>query len=167
MKNLKKTALGALLASALLAGCTQEQITTAPAKASYVAGFNQQRVAGSAETVVRTYQMIDGKRTEVVGAKCSATSDEVRASFATPSKVVLPTFVQRKEYAERGRPSYLRVECTLNGKIAVVSVPAANKEVSTATNAGIGGAILTAVVTGAMAASTPWRYPGLITLEFK
>jgi hypothetical protein len=165
--KLTKAAVAGLALSVLAAGCTQQQITTAPVKASYVAGFNQQRVAGSAESIVRTYQMVDGKKTEVAGAKCSASSEEVRVSFAAPAKVILPTFVQRKEFAERGRPSYLRVECTLNGKVGVVSIPAANKEVSTATNAGIGGAILTAVVTGAMAASTPWRYPGLITVELK
>ena len=159
--------IAAALVFGVLAGCTQVEITSPPVKASYIKGFNQSRVAGSSESTVRTYMMQDGKRVEVGGANCVAQSNEVRVAFTSPAKLVLPAFVQRKEYAERGRPSHLRIECKLNGKTGIISTPAADKEVSTATNAGIGGAILTAVVSGALAASTPWKYPTLLTLALE
>lgn len=42
----------------------------------------------------------------------------------------------------------------------IQSFDAVEKRMGTATNAGLGGAIFTAVVSGAIAASTPWEYHG-------
>lgn len=133
------------------------EITTKPVAASYAKGFDAARVSGSTTATMRSF--VNEK--EVSGAKCVARSNEVSVSYITPAKVILPTFTQSGKFAERGRPSALRVECKLGSQTGVQSFTAIDKQIGVATNAGVGGAILTAIVSGAMAASTPWRYPDL------
>lgn len=174
---MKKAGLIAVCASAaLLAGCATVtppiKITEPPVAASRKAALAEDRMAGTSNVTVRSFTMAknkDGKdvRVEFAGAVCSLDSSEIRAKFVTPANVVVPTFRQRAAFENRGRPSDLRLLCKANGQTIITTHFANNKEVSTATNAGIGGAILTTIVTAAVASSTPWKYPAGLSSEFK
>lgn len=148
------------VAFVLLAACAVPKMPieseTVPAR--FMGGFTQERVAGSMVMTVRTFVVAEGSRQEVAGAACKMESEELSAEFVSPANILVPTFVQRRQLAERGRPSSLRVACTTDVAQGVTTIVGVDKEVSTATNAGIAGAILTTVVSAAMANSTPWRY---------
>ncbi len=162
----RSTAIGLLMATLALSGCVAPmEVTQAPVSAAYKSGFSQDRIAGSSKVTVRTYTGTGKDKRELGGAKCVAESDELRAAFTTPADVVVPSFRQRKEFAHRGRPSQMRIVCKMGDKTGIVSFDASDKEVQTATNAGVGGAILTALVTGAIASSSPWRYPSQIVVQ--
>lgn len=158
--------LGAACALLAVTACTKPlEVTTAPKRAAYVAGFDQGRVARSNTITVRTYTGRKRDREEFAGARCQMKSAEIKANFVTPAKIIVPAFVQKRAYANRGRPTQLRIVCKANGKTGVESFSAANKKVSTSTNAGITGAILTTIVSGAIASSTPWKYPDVLPVQ--
>ncbi|MCP4181898.1 MAG: hypothetical protein GY761_01045 [Hyphomicrobiales bacterium] len=137
------------------------QIESQPTIASYKEAFPTSRVAGKTVIIVRTNTGYQKEQQEVAGAKCTMESEEIYASFVSPAKITVPTFSQRSKFANRGRPSPLRVECHIDGKFGVNSLTANDKEVSVATNAGIAGAVVSLLVSGAIASATPWRYAQL------
>ena len=153
---------GALALVIFASGCVKTiKIESRPVVANYKAGFDTDRVAGKTVIVVRTNTGYQKELKEVAGAKCSMESDEIYASFTSPAKVTVPTFSQRAKFTNRGRPSQLRIECRINGRFGVATINANDKEISAATNAGVGGAIVSVLVSGAIAATTPWRYSAL------
>jgi|GEM_PF-3012408 hypothetical protein len=166
MKWKQRASLGGILASVTLLGaCVQPiEVTQAPIKADYKPGFSVDRVAGESAVTVRSFTGAEKERKEFSGAACVLESDEIRASFTTPAEIIVPKFRQRKEFASRGRPTSARVVCKAAGSTGIASFDATDKQVQTATNAGVGGAILTAVVSGAIADSTPWKYPGIMSV---
>ncbi|MCX8507521.1 MAG: hypothetical protein ORN49_01355 [Rhodobacteraceae bacterium] len=142
----------------------QANITTPPAHSSY-RDMNSDRVARTVEMTVRTVTMVDGKKTEVLGYKCKAVSDEIQAEFTTPAKVIVPEFVQSPKLDYRGRPTPLRIECS-NGKMSgVESIDAEEKQIRAATNAGLVGAVVTSVISGAIESRRPWAYPDLVMVS--
>ncbi|MCF2870779.1 hypothetical protein L0664_06845 [Octadecabacter sp. G9-8] len=155
------------VALVLLAACGSPSIPieSAPVAARYAQDFNQDRVAGAGEIVVRTYIGEGRTRQEVAGAECRMESDAFSADFVSPVKVRVPTFVQRRQLEARGRPDSLRIACTTGEAQGIVTITAEDKEISTATNAGVAGAILTTVVSGALAGSTPWRYASSVSVQ--
>ena len=91
-------------------------------------------------------------------------SEDLSGKVVTPARIVLPLFIQSPSLKDRGRPSPLRVECKHDGMTGVESFNAVDKGTGVATNAGIAGAILTAVVSGAIASSTPWEFHGAMSV---
>ncbi len=156
----------AVSAAFVLSACVPTLDVTSPVQqAGYLAGFDQNRVARSRVVTVRSYSGSDADRVEFAGAQCEMLSNEIVARFVTPAEIMVPAFVQNKELAQRGRPSNLRIVCTANGNTGVETFTAEDKEISTATNAGLAGAILTSLVTGAIASSTPWSYPTTMIVQ--
>ncbi len=164
VKILKKPlVLSSLL---LVAACaTPLKITEPPTKASHKSALTEERISGDNTIVVRAYTGTGKERVEVAGALCKLDSLEVYASITTPAKVIMPTFRQRKGFANRGRPSDLQVICKYNGETGIQSFVAKEKEITTATNAGLAGAIFTTVISGAIASLTPWAYPEAISID--
>lgn len=161
----------AALCVATLSACTVEysKITVAPVMAAVLSSMNKDRLTGSTQRIaVRTVTKgADGKLKEIIGAKCVLTSDELRAEVVTPQEVVVPTFKQRAEFPNRGLPSGLVADCTagkLTGRGITVS---GQKEAAVGTGAGIAGALITLAVTAAIASSSPWQYPNVMTVELK
>ena len=149
-----------------LSACEPAIEVTAPeVQAGYLAGFSQDRVAKSRIVTIRSFTGRNSERAEFAGAECVMLSGEITAQFVTPAKVIVPAFVQKRDLPHRGRPSNLRITCSANGHTGVETYPAADKTVSTATNAGIAGAILTSLVSGAIASSTPWSYPADMAVQ--
>ena len=141
------------------------QVTQKPIVATYHRNVPEDRIFGSSEIVIRSFRGGD-PRVEFAGAKCTLRSDDVRASFTTPAIVVVPKYKQRRSFPNRGRPSEVTVNCRAGGEKVITSFFAKDKEVQAATNAGIGGAILSMAVSGAIASSSPWRYPEQVWIEF-
>lgn len=160
MAYASKTAIGFCIALLTLAGCDSAiKIDQEPIPASYKRGFNMDRVSGSIDVTVRTFTRVDKDTREFAGAKCTAESDEISIVFTSPAKLRVPKFGQRKEFAHRGRPTPLRIVCKVGDKTGIASFTADDKTVQVATNAGVAGAIITAVASGAIASASPWHYP--------
>lgn len=96
---------------------------------------------------------------EVLGAKCSLASDELRATVVTPQVVIAPNFKQRANFPNRGVPGSLDVRCTAGQAKGKALLRALEKQLAVATDRGIAGLIVTAAVSTALATSTPWTYP--------
>ena len=152
----------------MISACTPPmEITQANATAGVVESVDRSRITSYRTTEVRTFVIEDGKEVEVGNKSCAIQSAEVAAQVITPVRVDLPRFVQSGDYAERGRPAPLQVRCEGSGLRGAETVFAEDKQVSTATNAGVGGAILTTVVTAAMASTTPWRFPEVVRVTLR
>ncbi len=150
-----------LLSSLALAACVPvAKIEQPPVTIGYAKGFNTGRVASQKTITLRSYAGEGRDKKEVLGATCVLQSEELSGKVVTPSQIVLPLFIQSPSLKDRGRPTPLRVECKHDGMTGVESYNAVEKTTGVATNAGIAGAILTAVVSGAIASSTPWEFPG-------
>ena len=153
-------AIAMLVGCGLLAGCvTPLAVTEPPVQATLRPGVSTDRIAGTLATTVRSTTGHDKDKREFAGAVCTLESDELTARFTTPAKVILPKFRQRAEFPNRGRPTEARILCTVQGKTGIESYAAADKQLTTTTNAGIAGAILSTALSGAIAASAPWHYP--------
>jgi hypothetical protein len=135
------------------------EIVQPPVSAGVIQGVSTQRIANSTQMTVRTLTVQDGETVEVSGLSCNLRSDELSANFTSPAYVNVPRFVQSARFANRGRPTPLLIRCEGGELTGVVSVDGEDKRIGTATNAGIGGAILTTLVTAAVASSTPWKFP--------
>ncbi|MCF6272605.1 MAG: hypothetical protein L3J37_05340 [Rhodobacteraceae bacterium] len=159
LPNFMKAGIAAGAAFTLPACVPALDVTSPVVQAGYLASFDQDRVARSRVVTIRSYSGSDSDRVEFAGAQCEMLSDEITARFVTPAKIMVPAFVQNKNLEQRGRPSNLRIVCTANGNTGVETFAAEDKRVSGAVNAGIAGAIITTLVSGAIASSTPWSYP--------
>lgn len=160
-----KRILAGLSAVLVLGACVQPaEITQDPVSAQLVSGVGTDRLAeGTSKMTVRSFAMVDedGKQVkrEIVGATCSLVSDELRAKVVTPQVVILPKFKQRAEFDNRGVPGSISVTCNGGGKTGSTLLTAAEKQVSTSTGGGAAGAIVTLMVSAALASATPWVYP--------
>lgn len=146
----------------IVSGCVSlAPIEREPVRAQVLASTSKDRLVKNSEIEIRTFLPGDKPNTrgsEVVGAKCTLVSDELRATIVTPQKVIVPTFKQRANIANRGVPSGIVVRCSsgkLNGQALVT---AQQKSASTTVGGGVAAAILTTMVTAAIATSTPWVY---------
>ena len=155
-----------ILCGALMLGACAEQIeiTEPPVAVGVIQGVSNERIANSTEMTVRTFTSVDGERAEVGGLACTLRSDELSAQFNSPASVFVPRFVQSNRFENRGRPTPLLIRCEGNGLSGVVSQDAESKQISTATNAGIAGAILTTAISAAAANSTPWKFADRVDL---
>jgi hypothetical protein len=143
-----------------LSACTQQlEITQPNVNAGLLPGVDPARFTSYRTTEIRTYTQQGGNQVEIRNQVCALRSDEVAARVITPVRVDLPRFVQSGSFDNRGRPSPLQISCEADGLQGAETVFAQDKEITTATGAGMGGAILTTVVSGAVASSTPWRFP--------
>ncbi len=155
-------------AALALAACTQPlEITQPTATAGVVETIDRSRITSYRTTEIRTFVSQDGDLVEVGNKSCTIRSDEVVGQVITPVRVDLPGFVQSGAFPERGRPGPLQVRCEGNGFSGAETVFAEDKQVSTATNAGVAGAILTTVVTATVASATPWRFPLAINVTLR
>jgi hypothetical protein len=157
----------ALLASmCALSACAapRMEIVQPPVSAGVIQGVSSQRIADAKQVTVRTLTVQEGETVEVSGLSCEMRSDEVYANFTSPAYVNVPRFVQSARFDNRGRPTPLLIRCEGDGLTGVVSVDGEDKQIGTATNAGIGGAILTTLVTAAVASSTPWKFPDQVNV---
>ena len=152
-----------ILSSLALAACVPvAKVEQPPVTVGYAKGFNTGRVASQQTVTLRTFSGEGKDKKEVLGASCMLQSEELSGKAVTPAHLVVPRLVQSPRLKDRGRPTPLRAECKHDGMTGVESFNATDKRVGTATNAGIAGAILTTVVTAAIASSTPWEYPGAL-----
>lgn len=108
------------------------KITSEPAAVSFVSGAPDGRIRQDrTETVVRAYksaQTEDGKATrlEVAGARCTLTSDHIRAEVITPQAVQLPKYDQQAKLEDRGVPPSVLVKCKadkLEGQALLAAKP--------------------------------------------
>ncbi|MFQ1702863.1 hypothetical protein ACJ5NV_19975 [Loktanella agnita] len=151
-----------------LSACTPPlEITQPNATAGVVSTVDRARITSYRTTEIRTYTMQDDAQVEVGNQVCSLRSEEVAAQVITPIRVDIPRFVQSGNFENRGRPMPLQISCEGNGLQGAETVFAQDKQVSTATNAGIGGAILSTVVSAAVASSTPWRFPEAVKVTVR
>ncbi len=160
-----KVTLGMCAVLAVSACEPSIEVTTPEVQAGYLAGFSQDRIARARVSTIRSYTGRDSERTEFSGAECDVLSGEVSAHIVTPAKIILPAFVQNRNLENRGRPTGLRIVCTANGNTGVETFVADDKSTQAATNAGLAGFILTSVVSGAIAASSPWSYPANMAVQ--
>jgi len=116
LSNIPKAAFGLCTVLALSACASSLEVTAPEVQASYLAGFDQNRVARSRVATVRSFTGRDRARAEFAGAQCQMISGEVTAQFVTPAKIILPAFVQNRHLENRGRPTGLRISCTANGR---------------------------------------------------
>jgi hypothetical protein len=164
-----KKLIFAVAALSVLAACqTPAEITSEPSNARMLGSVSQDKIGtGTTKVTVRAYlpsETGEGLGQEVLGAKCDLRSDDVIASAVTPQEVIVPTFKQRKEFAERGVPSALVVTCSSGGRIGKSQVTATAKSASVGTGGGLGFALATLVVSSALASSTPWSYDGAVNV---
>ncbi len=158
-----------MLASvAMLAACQGPmKIEQKPVSAALKASVSETRLAERTTRLdIRTYVKIGKTKTEVKGARCIVESDELKVSVITPATIIVPRFKQHRDLPKRGVPSALIATCSLNGKKASGSRTANAKQVSTATGAGLAGALLTTAVSAAIATSSPWQFNGTLPVVF-
>ncbi len=160
------TKLPFVFAAALLtAGCaTTLTPTEGPVPASVTSASVQERLSsGRNETMVRAYLPAaageTGLGTEVAGAQCSLTSDELNARVTTPQAVILPSFKQRGAMANRGVPGAILVDCEYQGQTGRSLLTAQEKDLAVVQGAGVGGLLIGLAVSGIAANTTPWSYP--------
>lgn len=155
-----------------LAACVPVEYAkiTAPAQPlSVLASVNKDRLTGKTQEIeIRTVTKgADGKLKEVTGAKCRLTSDDLRGEVVTPQKVVVPTFKQRAEFADRGLPSGLVADCTAGKLMGRAVSIATEKQGGVVTGGGVGLAIVSIAVSAAVATSTPWNWQPSLMVELK
>lgn len=156
----------AVMPFVLLGACDVQppvKITSEPAAVSFVSGAPDGRIRGDrTETVVRAYraaQTEDGKATsvEVSGARCTLTSDHIRAEVITPQAVQLPKYDQQAKFENRGVPPSILVKCkadNLEGQALLAAQP--GQIIS-----GSGNLVVDLVLiagSAAAAATADWRY---------
>jgi hypothetical protein len=167
--SLRLTPLFAVLFFAACVPVDYAKITS-PAKPMSVLGTaDKTRLTGKTQEIeIRTVTKgADGKMKEVTGAACSLTSDELRGAVVTPQKAIAPTFKQRAEYADRGLPSGIVVDCkagALKGRAINI---ASEKQGGVVTGGGLGVALVSIAVSAAIATSTPWDWQGITTVELQ
>ncbi|MEL7107575.1 MAG: hypothetical protein AAGM21_16765 [Pseudomonadota bacterium] len=149
-----------IIAAMAVAGCTPPLDITRPDVTARVQdAVPRERITSYRPMEVRTFTSSNGRQVELAGLSCALRSDDLTADVITPARVEMPRFVQSGQFFDRGRPAQLQVRCQGFGYEGAETVFALDKEVATATNAGVAGAVLTTVVTAAMASSTPWEFP--------
>jgi len=162
----KRITRGLCVGAALIAlsGCVKPlPVAEEPVIGGVKSSVAQERLGnGTSPTLIRAYIVNDAGQREEVNAQCRLESAEVLANAASPSRVLLAKFAQRAEFENRGRPSDLSVTCEYNGQTGVTVTPASGKSAATAINAGLAAAIITTVVTSAVASATPWVYPDTV-----
>lgn len=108
-----------LLALTSLTACVEPalEIESEPASFAFLAGAPKERLGnGTSQTTIRAFKSVEesgGKtvRKEIRGAKCTLTSDHLRAEIVTPQQVVLPKYDQDAKLAERGVPPSIHISC--------------------------------------------------------
>lgn len=154
--------------ASVIAGCTPPMEVTQPkVTAGIISTVDRQRLSSNTDMTVRAYDARGDKPTELRGVPCTLRSEQISVDVTTPVTIAIPRFVQSGRFEQRGRPAQLLVSCEANGMRGAASVNAEDKQVSTATNAGIAGAILTTAVSAAMASSTPWKFPAMVTVNMR
>lgn len=155
----------ALAAALLTAGCaTNLTPTEGPVSAAVTSTSVQERLSsGRKETMVRAYLPAaageTGFGTEVAGADCSLTSDELTARVTTPQAVILPSFKQRGSMENRGVPGAILVDCNYQDQSGRALLTAQEKDLAVVQGAGMGGLLIGLAVSGIAANTTPWSYP--------
>lgn len=123
-----------LIALTALTGCMEPplEVSSEPASFAFLASAPKERLGnGTTKTIIRAYQSVEssaGKTTnkEIKGAKCTLTSDHLRAEVITPQQVILPKYDQDPELSERGVPPSILVSCqagTLKGSTLLTANP--------------------------------------------
>lgn len=159
MKTAPILILSSLILTAACATTPALPITSEPQTARVVSTFPQERLRPSTVMTVRTYDERGAQRTEVGGLTCELSSDEIAGTVVTPGQIAVPSFDQSGSYANRGRPDQILVSCEGGGLSGNTTVVAQDKELVTATNVGLAGAILSTAISAAVAANTAWKLP--------
>lgn len=169
MKRLATGTAGLLMLCAC--GAAPLEIQSKPVKAAFTKEISTAKIAErETKMAIRAYQPGSKPNTrgsEIRGATCTVVSDILRAKVVTPQEVILPAFKQRGRFENRGVPPSLLITCEAGKASGKALVPAQEKEIATATGAGIVGALVTVAVTSAVASSTPWVFPPLATVVLK
>lgn len=161
-----------LLALTALTGCVEPplQIESEPASFAFLASAPKERLGnGTTKTTIRAYQRVvssDGKTSnkEIMGAKCTLTSDHLRAEVVTPQQVILPKYDQDPQVKERGVPPSILISCSagkLSGKNLLTAKPGQ-------IIAGSGNLVADLIlITGSAIAATTadWRYAETVAVN--
>ncbi|OBY24296.1 hypothetical protein A9D60_09890 [Leisingera sp. JC1] len=155
-----------LLALASLTACGEPalKIESEPASFAFLASAPKERLGnGNTKTTVRVFKSVQGSggktvRKEIRGAKCTLTSDHLRAEVVTPQQVVLPKYDQDAKLEARGVPPSILISCKsgdLNGSFLLAAKPG-----QIISGSGNLVADLILITGSAIAANTAdWRYP--------
>ncbi|MEX0304967.1 MAG: hypothetical protein AB3N24_21335 [Leisingera sp.] len=154
-----------LLSLTALAGCVEPplQVESEPASFAFLAGAPKDRLgSGTTKTTIRAYQKVvssDGETSnkEIKGAKCTLTSDHLRAEVVTPQMVVLPKYDQDPNLKERGVPPSVLISCTAGERKGSTLLTAKPGQIISGSGNLIADLIL---ITGSAIAATTadWRY---------
>jgi len=134
-----------------LSGCTtpNTDITQPPVNVALKNSNTQTRLLGFTEPVVRSFTKVDGKRSEVVGAKCLLDSAEFSGELVTPAKVRLPEL--------KGKPTPLYITCRTDELAGTKQVAPALRgtAVGGPSVAGLAAAIITSAI---VVSKDKWGY---------
>lgn len=150
-----------------IGGCVSDIPITQPTViASTRPALNRDQTLGQRGVIIRSYANVEGKRTEVAGARCSLRSNEFSANVTTPGGVAIPMLIQGSRFANRGKPTPLTVTCEgneLRKTITVDAVPllASGGNTTTSSSSGATVSVSTSVISSATAASKPWTFPNI------
>jgi len=154
-----------LAAVAVLSGCGAPglEVTGGPDTLA-TRSLSGDRVAGQQSSFVRTYRKdAAGKEVEIGNAVFTLRSAELSGRIRTPSEIRYPVFLQGARFANRGKPSPLKITCRADGKQAVATVeafPRGAKDVRTDSYGGTGTiSATTTVLSSRLSSSFPWAYP--------
>lgn len=147
----------------MLAGCQSGlDIKTAPVNVAYTGNPKIGHIAGHSNSEIRSYRTVDGKRTEVAGAKCRAEGHGFVADFVTPAVVRFPDM--------NARTRDLVISCTLDGQrrskpVAAINMTSKRNHASNSRN-GLIGALVGGVVESSRDKSRDNFGYGNIGIEF-
>lgn len=126
-------------------------------------------------SLVRSYAVgEDGKRVEVKGAVCSASSTLVSVkNVTTPALVKTPMYLQAERFPERGKPPALNWRCSYRGKVVKLTTEPSSGRNNTVTQGvstydaatGTYSQPTSIVLTGRLSSTLPWSYPN-VEVEF-
>lgn len=154
-----------LLALTALTACVEPPLTieSEPASFAFLASAPKERLgSGTTKTTIRAYQKVmnsDGETSnkEVKGAKCTLTSDHLRAEIVTPQMVVLPKYDQDPNLKERGVPPSILISCAAGERTGSTLLTANPGKIISGSGNLVADLIL---ITGSAIAATTadWRY---------
>ncbi len=168
------------LAASVLAACEDPMAVSGPPKTASVSkSLPQERVLGTASSVIRTFHLnAEGKREEIGGVPCTVRSRHFSAKIVSPQRVNYPSFLQAARFEDRGHPGTLTVSCSGGGKSGAFTVDAAPANLATGaiharvdavysdgTRTTQGGAFTAPIHSKQLASSYPWSYAGTIIVD--